>query len=287
MPARPPYFDEDSSWAIVQGLRPRPMRDAYNLFLRARWLVAVGGIALAFLLVNLIFALVYRALGGVEGARPGSLADAFFFSVETMATVGYGEMYPKTTAAHVISATEILISILLLALTTGLVFSKFSLPSARVLFTEKLAISRVNGVPTLMFRIGNERGGRVLNVEIRLSVAMTERTLEGVEIYRMHELPLQRGRVQSLARAWLGMHSITETSAIHGASAESLAERDAEFLVTLVGTEFLTSQPVQAAHSWIFDEVRFGARFADMLIDLPDGRSMVDFTKFDELLSAE
>ena len=285
--ARAPYFAEEQSWTEVRGLRPRPLRDAFNLFLRVRWPVAVGAIAAAFLAANLVFALLYLATGGVEGARPGALADAFFFSVETMATVGYGAMHPATLAAHLVSVAEILTGILLLALTTGLVFSKFSLPSARVLFTREMVIAPMDGVPTLMFRVGNERGGRVFNADVRLSVGMQERTREGVEIYRMRELPLQAGRVQSLARSWLGLHAITAGSPIHGATPQSLAAADAEFLVTVTGIESLTAQPVLAAHSWVHDEVRFGMRFADMVIDLPDGRSLLDFTRFDELKPPE
>jgi|SRR5438105_666928 len=285
--ARPPYFDEEAAWTIVRGLEARPFRDAYNLFLRASWPLAIAAIAAAFLLVNFVFALLYLALGGVEGARPDSLADAFFFSVETLATVGYGAMHPATMAAHLVSVAEILCGLLLLALTTGLVFSKFSLPSARVLFSKEMVISRMNGVPTLMFRIGNQRGGRVFDVDIRLSVGLDERTQEGVEIYRVRELELQRGRVQNLARSWLGLHAITSSSPLAGATAESLARADAEFLVTVVGVEGITAQPLLAAQSWVYDEVRFGARFADMLVDLPGGRSMIDFSKFDEVFPAE
>ncbi|HEX9576869.1 MAG TPA: ion channel [Myxococcales bacterium] len=287
MPARPPYFGDTESWAIVRGLKPRPFKDAYNLFLRARWPAVIGAIAGAFLVVNLLFALVYRALGGVAEARPGSLADAFYFSVETLATLGYGVMHPESTGAHLVVVVEVLIGTLLLALTTGLVFSKFSLPTARVLFTKEMVVSRRNGVPTLMFRLGNERGGRVFDVEIRLSVGLQEKTLEGEDIYRVVELSLQRGRVQSLARAWLGTHPITEASPLFGHTAESLKKADAEFLATVTGIEGTTAQPLLAAHSWVYDEVHFGMRFADMLIDLPDGRSMVDFTRFDDLIPAE
>jgi inward rectifier potassium channel len=286
LPARPPYFGETESWAIVRGLKPRPFKDAYNLFLRIRWPAVIGAIAGAFLLVNLLFALIYRAIGGVAGARPDSLADAFYFSVETLATLGYGVMYPASTAAHIIVVVEVLIGVLLLALTTGLVFSKFSLPTARVLFTKQMVISRRNGVPTLMFRIGNERGGRVFDVEIRLSVGLQEKTLEGEDIYRVIELSLQRGRVQNLARSWLGTHVITKDSPLFGHTAESLLKADAEFLATVTGVEAITAQPLLAAHSWVYDEVQFGMRFADMLLELPDGRSVVDFTQFDELKPA-
>jgi inward rectifier potassium channel len=287
VPARPPYFGDTETWAIVRGLRPRPFRDAYNLFLRVRWPAVIGAIAGAFLLVNLIFALLYRTIGGVAGARPDSLADAFYFSVETLATLGYGVMHPESTAAHVVVVVEVLTGTLLLALTTGLVFSKFSLPTARVLFTKEMVISRRNGVPTLMFRIGNERGGRVFDVEIRLSLGLQEKTLEGEDIYRVVELSLQRGRVQNLARSWLGTHPIDQGSPLFGHTPESLKKADAELLVTVTGIEATTAQPLLAAHSWVYDEVHFGMRFADMLIDLPDGRSLVDFAHFDELIPAE
>ncbi len=149
---------------------------------------------MVFVVANALFAVVYMLDKGIENARPGSFADAFFFSVQTMATIGYGKMDPDTFLAEVMVSIEALIGLVGLAMTTGLVFAKFSRPTARVRFSRVALVSNRDGVPSLQFRMANLRANRIVDVSARVVFARQERTLEGEEMRRFYDLKLQRDR---------------------------------------------------------------------------------------------
>src|SRR5262245_25160903 len=195
------------------------------MLLQWPWWVDLIGLAVIFLMINFLFALAYTAVGGIGGARPDSLADHFFFSVQTMGTIGYGTMYPLTAAAETLVTCEVIVGVSLVAIATGILFAKFSVPRARMQFAQAPTISPFNGVPTLMFRLGNERASQIVEAQVRVVLVRTERTLEGVTFYRMHDLVLERDRTPAISRSWLVMHRIDEASPLYGATPETL-ERD-------------------------------------------------------------
>src|SRR3954463_5809072 len=164
--------------------------DLYHWLIRARWSVTLALIAAAWIAMNLVFACCYAVTGGVDGAH--GFWDLFFFAIETSGTIGYGEMHPLSTGARMIMTLQSVSTILLVALTTGLVFAKFSIPRARVRFARNPAISPYDGVPTIHFRMGHERESRLLEVQLRVVMIRTERTHEGVTMYRMYDLKLER-----------------------------------------------------------------------------------------------
>jgi inward rectifier potassium channel len=164
----------------VIGASRTPLSDFYHALLRLRWPATIGAISGAFLAINALFALAYLLTGGIAHARPGSFADAFYFSVQTMGTIGYGAMFPESAAANTLVVAEAIASLTMTALATGLVFAKFSRPTARIVFSKRAVISPMNGAPTLMLRVGNERGNRIVDVAIRASISRTERTAEGM-----------------------------------------------------------------------------------------------------------
>src|SRR4029453_8644492 len=178
----------------VVGAPRTPWTDLYHELLRAPWWLDLLGVAGLFLLINLVFALGYRAVGGVAGARPDSLADHFFFSVQTMGTIGYGVLYPQSEAAQALVTSEVIVGVSLVALTTGILFAKFSVPRARMQFAELATIAPLNGVPTLMFRLGNGRACEIIEATVHVVMVYTERTAEGVTYYRMRDLALLRER---------------------------------------------------------------------------------------------
>jgi inward rectifier potassium channel len=268
---------------VITGARMELGRDLYHLFLRARWWVSIAAIAGTFLLVNVVFACLYVAVGGVENARPGSFSDAFFFSVHTVATIGYGSMYPTSTAAHVLVVVESVVGLLVTALSTGLVFAKFTVPDGRIRFARHAVVAPLDGVPTLMIRVGNERGNAVVEANFHVTLVRTEHTAEGHVFYRNLDLPLSRHRAASLYRSFQLLHPITPHSPLFGVTPERAEELELELLVSMTGTDETTVQPVFGRKRYQTEDLRFGFRPVDLLRVLPDGRLELDVTRFDEI----
>jgi inward rectifier potassium channel len=283
--ARAPTTTEDE--VVVIGASRIPLRDVYHRFLRAPWPIALGVIVLSYVTLNTIFALVYVRIGGVHGAHPGSFADAFYFSVQTMGTVGYGAMYPETHPANLVVVAETVTSLVMTAVATGLVFAKFSLTTSRIVFANHAVIAPMDGVPTLMFRLGNERSNRIIEATVRVALVRTERTKEGMVFYRMLDLPLSRERSPALSRSWTAMHPIVPTSPLHGHTPASLKAIEAELFVTVMGVDDTSLQPVHARHKYTDEAIVWGARHADVLSEGEGGILVLDLRRFHDLMETE
>ena len=264
----------------VLGAPRAPFRDYHYRFLRAPWWLAVLAIVLAFLALNACYATLYHWTGGIRDMRPGSFADAFYFSVQTMGTIGYGDMYPMSRSANLLVVSEAVASLIVSALVTGLVFSKFSQLQPRVVFTNDITICPMDGVPTMMFRLGNERANQIVEAQLHVVMIRTERTHEGMTFYRMVDLPLVRERSQAFTRSWTAMHIITEGSPLYGLTEAQLLAEELEFVVSVVGTDDTSLQPVHARRHYTHRDVIWGARHADILTELADGTIILDLTKF-------
>jgi inward rectifier potassium channel len=263
------------------GLRARPMQDLYFLLLTSRWRLLFGLAVVFYLAINCCFAAAYLMVGGLENARPGSFEDAFFFSVQTMSTIGYGGIIPKSMAANVLVTLEAFIGLVGFAMATGLMFAKFARPSARVLFSKVAVIGPQNGVPCLQFRLANERrGNQILEAQLRVTMIRTETTQEGSVLRRILDLPLQRERMGWFSLSWLAFHRIEPGSPLHGATFESMVAEDLEIIVGFTGTDDASSQFVHARHSYRPDEIVWNARFADIIETLPDGRRALNYHRF-------
>jgi inward rectifier potassium channel len=276
---RAPKIQDDIE---VVNAEQHPLRDLYHVLLRAPWWADILVLSGVFIGANIVFATGFWLTGGVDGAH--SFADLFFFSVETMGTIGYGALHPISTGAHILVTLESITQVFLLAVTTGLVFAKFSIPKARVRFADHPVIAPFDGEPTLMFRIGNERESRLLEAVIRVVMIRTEHTIEGVLVYRMHDLRLERDRSPALSRSWTVMHKINVTSPLHRASPGQLARDEVELIITLVGTDEISAQSLHAQKHYPHDRIRFGMRHADMLSELPDGRLRLDMARFHDVV---
>ncbi len=268
----------------VVGVPRAGLRDVYHWLLRVPGWAALGAVVGAYLLLNVLFALAYLAVGGVAGAARGSFLDAFFFSMETMGTIGYGAMYPASRAANAIMAVESVVGILVVAVTTGLTFARFSLARARVVFSARVAVGPYDGVPTVMVRIGNERRGRIVDAGFRLTITRTQRTAEEGVAYRTTDLALVRDRAPFLARSWTLLHRIGEGSPLAGETPESLAAQDAELTLAVTGTDETSLQAVHAQHTWIHTAIIWGTRLADVLSETPDGNVVLDLRRFHDVV---
>jgi inward rectifier potassium channel len=178
----------------------------------------------------------------IANARPGSFADAFFFSVQTMSTIGYGVLAPRTPYANVLVTTEALVGLLGLAMVTGMIFAKFSRPTARVLFSRVAVMTRRDGVPCLMLRMANRRGNQIVEARVHVVLALTETTAEGEVIRGLHDLAMARAENALFALSWTAIHPITEQRPLFRVTSESLAEQEAGSIVSLTGLDETFSQ---------------------------------------------
>lgn len=260
--------------------------DLYHELLRAPWWVALASIAAAVLAINVLFALVYVVTGGIANARHGSFADAFFFSVQTVGTIGYGAMYPQSLAAHLAVTAESIVSLVALAVATGIVFTKFSMPVAKLEFARDVVLYVQDGVRTLALRVANRRGNFIVEAQVRLTFVRAETTREGVFFYRLYDLRLVRDRSSALGRSWTVLHRIDEDSPLRELTPDSIRGADVELDVGVTGIDGTTSQTLHARHRYLPEEFRFGARYADMLTPKPDGRIELDYAKLHDTLPA-
>ncbi len=267
----------------VEGGRRFGVRDAAHALFRMAWWRVLLVVFAMYLVLNALFAAAYVATGGVANAAPGSFADAFFFSVQTMATIGYGAMYPQSTAAHVVVVVESMVGIVVSALATGLVFVRFSQIRGRVTFSNKVAISVLNGQPTVMVRVGNERSNSIFNAEFRLALVRTIRTQEGVAMYRTVDLKLVRDRAATLNQSWNLLHTIDEESPFFNETPESLTAAEAELNVSITGVDDTSLQPVYGRKTWEAHDFAWGARLGDVLTEEPDGTVVLNLNHFHTL----
>jgi len=262
--------------------------DLYHKLLTLSWPQFFILICLSYLVMNSLFALAYLAGGDcIANARPGSLKDAFYFSVQTMATIGYGAMYPSTEYANTIVAIEAFFGLWAVAMVTGLAFSKFSRPTARVIFSRVAVIAPFNGVPTLMYRAGNQRLNQILEAQQGVTFIRDEVTSEGEYMRRFYDLQLMRNQSRIFSLTWTVMHAIDESSPLYQLTAKDLIEQEAEIVITLTGIDETVSQTINARHSFVASEIMWNMRFVDIILRTPDGGRVVDYTRFHEVKPVE
>ena len=259
--------------------------DFYHDLLTASWPSFFLQLAASFIAVNLIFACLYALdSGGIAHARPGSFADAFFFSVQTLGTLGYGVMAPQTLWANLLVTMESFSGILTIALFTGIIFARFSLPIARVVFSRVAVVALFDGVPTLMFRAANQRGEFIVDAEVHVTLARQHTTREGVTMRRFQDLTLERSKNSLFPLSWTVMHRITPDSPLHGLTPEDMLAQDMEIVVMLSGVDETLADRIYARHAYWADEIVWNQRFVDVISASPDGRRMVDLTRFHETM---
>ena len=258
-------------------------REPYYLMLTVPWWGFFLLTTIAYIAINTIFALGYL-IGGdcIANADPGSFSDAFFFSVQTLTSIGYGAMYPTTIYADILVTIEALVGIVGIALMTGLAFSKFSQPTARVVFSKVATISEYNGISTLMLRAANQRHNQILEAQARVYLMRDEVSLEGEYMRRFYLLKLLRDQTPRFTLSWTIMHQIDETSPLWQATPESLAKTRAMLLVSLNGLDETVYQSLHAPHSYEDHNILWDHHFIDIIHQTPQGDRYIDFKYFHE-----
>ncbi len=282
----PKIVDSSARGSVIRiGLRTNFGADLYHQALTARWPVFLSVATAGYLFANVLFAGLYMLdMKGIADARPGSFLDAFFFSIQTMATIGYGRLGPISTYVNAVVTVETIISLFTVALVTGLLFARFSRPTARVRFARNAVIGPINGVRTLSVRTANERRNQILEADVRLSLLRFERLPEGGIYRRFYDLKLVRSHTPVFSLSFQIMHPMDERSPLADCTPETLAAQQAEILVTVTGIDETSSQTVHARWSYRTDEILWGRRFADLFGTTEDGRFAIDYRQFDDTL---
>jgi inward rectifier potassium channel len=270
---------------IKKGISRFDLRDPYHVAVTLTWPQFLATLLGVYLGVNLIFAALYTIVpGSIHGARRGDFLDAFFFSFETLATVGYGEMYPAGLFGHLVACAEIISGLAFTAILTGLTFVRFSRPRAKFIFADHPVITTYNGQPTLMLRIGNGRAGVLSDARAKLNVLLDETSAEGTSFRRAHELRLQRAHIPVFPLTWTLIHTIDETSPLHKFVVQSeFLAADARIFFSLEARDPSISAVVYELKSYQPTAVRFGMRYADAISEAEDGTPIADMTRISAL----
>jgi inward rectifier potassium channel len=263
-------------------------RDPYHLLLTIPWVGFAALLTVVYLAINSLFALAYLAGGKcLAGAKPGDFTDAFFFSVQTLGSIGYGAVHPITFYANCVVTMEAIVSLLLIAVVTGLAFARFSRPQARVIFSNAVVISPYNGVPTLTFRIANERQNIIIEAQLQVYLLVDETTQEGHFMRRFHELKMLRNRTPALSLTWTPMHSIDADSPLFGHTFESLAQLNAQIQVSITGIDEAVSYNINARHNYTSHEILYHHRFVDIIVPQANGDRHLDYRYFHAVVPTE
>jgi inward rectifier potassium channel len=272
--------------AIVKGQDSGRWTDLYHQILTVPWPVFLLVLALVFVGLNAIFALLFLAdPHAITNVGPGDFWDAFIFSVatfgvQTIASVSHVTMSANTDYAATIVIVEAFTGILYLGMVTAVMFARFSRPFARIVFSKVALISPFDGVPTLMFRAANQRGNRILDAAISVSLARQATSREGLVMRRFDEMALMRSRSPLFALSWTIMHRIDENSPLYGLDLDAMRERQIEILILLSGTDETLADIIYARHSYTPEDLRWDHKFVDVLSITPSGHRVVDLTRF-------
>ncbi|HEX6626515.1 MAG TPA: ion channel [Gemmatimonadaceae bacterium] len=266
-------LNRDGSFNVtLEGLNPLSSLGLYQWLLRISWPQFLLFISVAYIAINAVFAGAYLLCGPDALRSPDNLFAnepfyrAFFFSVDTFATIGYGNIYPVGVAANTLVTIQALLNIVGVALATGVMFARFSRPSARIIYSRTAVVAPYRGRTALEFRIANARSSQLIDVQVQVILTKIEATPNGSPVRRFHELPLERQRVVFFPLSWTVVHPIDADSPMWGLTQTDLVNADAELLVLLIATDETISQTVHSRSSYQADEIVWGAKFANMFV---------------------
>ncbi|HEX4585710.1 MAG TPA: ion channel [Burkholderiaceae bacterium] len=270
----------------TKGLAPAFWQDLYHLSLTASWPAVFGALAAFFVTLNGLFGTLYAlAPGCIANLNPPGYLGAFFFSVETSATVGFGDMHPQTLYGHTITSIEIFVSIISIAMITGVMFARFSTPRSRVLFSRHAVVRPLDGQLTLMLRAANARQNVIVEASAHLRIVREEVSSEGIRMRRIRDLPLVREQSPAFVLSWTLMHVIDETSPLAGETHDSLVAAKALLVLTLTGIDETTGQDQTARTVYPLQAVRWNHAFRDILGTDEDGHDLIDYTHFHDVIA--
>ena len=265
------------------------LSDMYHRTLGLSWPVFFIYVFGVYFLTNLIFAAGYFLAGpeALQGTSPAKdvvhFGECLAFSIQTLSTIGYGRIHPQGFWANALVGLEALTGLLLFGLLTGLLFARFSRPTAKVVFSRQALIGRENGCPLLVFRMANQRLNQIVEANVSVTFVRTEMTAEGEQYRRIYDLKLERNHSPIFVMTWTVTHRMDETSPLYGLSREAMQAAGAELIVALTGLDDTFNQTIHARTSYNADDVIWEHRFADML-SFEAGKVVVDIGRIHDVL---
>jgi inward rectifier potassium channel len=263
-----------------RGVTWHGLQDLYYNLMTMPFPALLGALAGYFLFTIMLSAIILHFTGGLGGNTHGSFGDAFFFSVQTLSTTGYGDIYPVTLTANIVASFGMVLGQLNTAIAIGVLFARLSRPRPRVLFSNVVVAREVNGVRRIMFRVGNERRSEISAAHISVVLVSDEDDGEGGTLRRLLPLRLERDFSPVFSLSWLVVHEITEDSPLWGKDRDML-ERDGNVLVcSLTGTDDALNVSVSARHVYGAENMRPGHRFVDVISRGENGEMSIDYGRF-------
>ena len=257
---------------VTEGLDYHLFSDIYHRAMTASWPRFLAGAFATFLALNVFFAVLYSfGDSPVANAPSGLTPQLFYFSIETLATVGYGDMHPQTHYGHLVASVEIFTGMVLIAMMTGMIFARFSKPQARLVFTSSLVVTLHEDAPTLMVRVANARHNAITDAHAKLWMTRAERSPEGVTTRRFQELALTRSENPLFALSWTLYHPLDAQSPLHGLSQADFEAGQMTFILSIGGHDTSFAQEVRARSTYGFADVRWNQRYLDILHTDEDG----------------
>ena len=270
----------------TRGLTPAFWTDLYHRSMTVYWPAFFGFAALIFIVLNAVFAFLYwlgdKPIANVSPDLPLPFS-LFYFSIETLATVGYGDMHPQTNYGHLVATVEIFTGMSFLAVMTGLIFARFSRPRARFVFSRHPVVGMHEGLPTLMIRVANARHNTISQATARLWLFRVEDTKEREKFRRYYELKLERREHPMFSLSWTLLHVIDETSAFNGMTAEEFAGSEGALILNLDGVDDSSAQRLYARQIYTREDIRWQHRYADITSVSADGRLVLDYSRFHDV----
>lgn len=267
-----------------RGVPRYDLRDPYHIAVTLPWPGFIGAALACLAAINLFFAALYVAKpGAIANLPPGDVLRAFFFSLETLATVGYGEMAPDTIYGHAVASAEMTIGMAFTAILTGLLFIRFSKARAKIIFADRAVIATHNGSPTLMVRLANGRFTELFTVSAQIGVLLNEVTAEGNTLSQVHELRLARSTIPVFPLTWTLMHTIDGASPLKATDLSTLGGEDARLFVTVQAFDGALGAQVQAAKHYDRDHVVVGMRYGEATTRDAAGGFTADLSRISSL----
>lgn len=257
----------------------------YQHLLTVAWPRFILYVLVFYLAANLMFAGLFLAAGpgAIQGgdapSASGRWHNAIFFSVQTIATIGYGQMTPQGTIANTLVALEALTGLMGFALITGILFARFSRPSAHILRSRCALVAPYQGMTALMFRVANGRTSQLIDIKATVTYSWMDRSEPGREVRRFQQLPLERDSVSLLPTQWIVVHPIDEKSPLFNRSQAQILSADPELFVSIAAVDETFSQVVHSRFSYADDDIAYGARFTDLFGTTPDGVLTIDLSR--------